>query len=61
VTVICFLTGKKEQENDRKIPAGGVQNFEQMIKGNFLYVDKTRYIYNRPLSKVTVDIKQELM
>ncbi|MGP8322210.1 MAG: AAA family ATPase [Methanosarcinaceae archaeon] len=23
----------------------GVQNFEEMIKGNFVYVDKTRYIY----------------
>lgn len=23
----------------------GVQNFEEMIRGNFVYVDKTRYIY----------------
>ncbi len=24
----------------------GIQNFDQMIKGNFVYIDKTRYIYN---------------
>ncbi len=29
---------------DKFLPVG-IQNFEQMIKGNFIYVDKTRYIH----------------
>ncbi|RMD99965.1 MAG: hypothetical protein D6814_04555, partial [Calditrichaeota bacterium] len=28
----------------KKLPIG-IQNFETLISGNYVYVDKTRYIY----------------
>ena len=38
---------KKKMQKDmiKKFLPIGVQNFAQMINGNFVYVDKTRYVY----------------
>ena len=45
IIIIVYGNYLEEWRVERKLPVG-IQGFEKLITDDFLYIDKTRYIYN---------------